>query len=259
MPARTGVHVPLLAGYVVDLVSMSDTIRGNQYLLTVEDSFSRYCHSYLIPNKEANTLAKVLMDKHFNIYGLPDQLHSNNDKEFVNNLWRELFTEFKIQHITTPPYNLSSNPVEHFHRTSIAMLQTRGAGVQDNRNLWINASVFAHNTTVSSSTGMTLQYAKFGREAMLPVDWVFPTLSVEKRTMYQWTGDILEERQRAYKSMRDVQGRRIRRNAQMYKLLTRNIQAGHQVWYFDPRIIPGTKGCQKKKWFPVFFITFFIF
>ena len=128
------------------------------------------------------------------------------------NLWRELFSEFKIQHTTTPPYNPSSNPVERFHRTIIAMLRTRGDGIQDNWDLRINASVISYNTTVSSSTGVTLHYAMFGQEAMLPVDWVFPTPSVEKRTMYQWTGDMLEERQRAHKSMRDVQGGRVRRN-----------------------------------------------
>ena len=83
------------------------------------------------------------MDQHFNIYGLSDQLHSDNSKEFVNNLWRELFSEFKIKHTTTPPYNLSSNPVEHFHRTLIAMLRTRGEGIQHNWDLWINAAVFA--------------------------------------------------------------------------------------------------------------------
>ena len=80
-------------------------------MLTVEDSFSQYCWAYPIPNKEAHTVAKVLMDNHCNIYGLPDQLHSDNGREFVNNLWRELFSEFKIQHTTTPPYNPSSNPV----------------------------------------------------------------------------------------------------------------------------------------------------
>ena len=83
--------MPLLAGYVgeklyVDLVSMSETIRGNQYMLTAEDSFSRYCQVYSIPNKEAHIGAKVLIDHHFNVYGLPDQLHSDNGKEFVNNL-----------------------------------------------------------------------------------------------------------------------------------------------------------------------------
>ena len=63
--------------------------------------------------------------------------------------------------------------------------------------------MFAYNTTVSSSTGVTPQYAMFGCKATLSVDWVFPTPSVEKRKMYQWMGDMLEERQHAYKSMRD--------------------------------------------------------
>ena len=91
----------------------------------------------------------------------------------MNNLWRELCSEFKIQHTNTPPYNPSSNPVECFHQTIIAMLRTRGEGVQENWDLWINASVFPYNTTVSTSTEVTPHYAMFGREATLPVDWVF--------------------------------------------------------------------------------------
>ena len=83
MPVQTGEYVPSLTGYVgeklyVDLVSMSETIRGNRYILMAEDSFSRYCRAYPIPNKEAHTVAKVLMDQHFNVYGLPDQSHSDN-------------------------------------------------------------------------------------------------------------------------------------------------------------------------------------
>ena len=89
IPARVKVHVPSLTGYVgeklyIDLVSMSDTVRGNRYILTAEDSFSRYCHAYPIPNKEA----KVLVDQHFNIFGRPDQVHSDNGREFLNNLWK---------------------------------------------------------------------------------------------------------------------------------------------------------------------------
>ena len=88
MPVRTGERVPLLTGYVgeklyIYLVSMLETIRGNEYMLMAKDSFSRYCWVDSIPNKEAHTLAKVLMDHHFNIYILLDQLHSDNGKEFV--------------------------------------------------------------------------------------------------------------------------------------------------------------------------------
>ena len=84
-----------------------------------------------MPNT-THTVAKVLMDNHFNVNGLPDQLHSDNGREFMNNLWRELFSKFKVQHTTTPPYNPSSNPVGQFHRTLTAMLRTRGPGVQEN-------------------------------------------------------------------------------------------------------------------------------
>ena len=96
------------------------------------------------------------MDNHLKVYGLPDQLHSDNGKEFVNNLWRELFSEFKIQPTTTPPYNLSSNHVERFHRTLTAMLRTQGPGVQESWDLWLlNPLVFAYITTESSSAGVT--------------------------------------------------------------------------------------------------------
>ena len=150
---------------------------------------------------------------------LPDKLNLDNGKEFVNNLWRELFSEFKIQHSTTPLYNPSSNPVEHFHWTLTAMLRPRGLGVQENWDLWLKEFVFAYNTTVSSSPGVIPYYAMFGHEATPPVDRVFPTPSVEARTTYHWTGDMMEERQRTYKSLREVQGGRVWRNARMYKPL----------------------------------------
>ena len=86
--------------------------------------------------------------------------------------------------------------------------------------------MFTYNTTVSSTIRVNSHYAMFVREAMLQVDWMFPTPSLEKKTMYQWTGDMLEERQRAYKRMREVQGGRVRRNAQIYKPLTQNIRVG---------------------------------
>ena len=66
--------MPLLTGYVgeklfMDLVSMSETIREKRYMLMAEDNYSLYCRVYSIPNKEAHTLAKVLIDKHLNIAG----------------------------------------------------------------------------------------------------------------------------------------------------------------------------------------------
>ena len=74
----------------------------------------------------------------------------------------------------------------------------------------MNVCLFADNTTMGNSICVTPHCAIVKSEATLPKDWVFPTLFVEERTMYDWTGDMMEERQQAYKRMRDVQGRRVR-------------------------------------------------
>ena len=77
MVTRVTEHVPSLTGYVgeksfIDLVAFSETPRGNRYILTVMDGFSRYAYAYPLPNKEAVTVARMLL------------------QEFVNKLWKEL-------------------------------------------------------------------------------------------------------------------------------------------------------------------------
>ena len=65
-------------------------------MLTVQDGFTRFDSAYPICNKEAGTVARVLISEHFSVFKLPNQIHSDNGAEFVNKLWTELFSELKI-------------------------------------------------------------------------------------------------------------------------------------------------------------------
>ena len=96
----------------IDLVLMSETVRKYRYMLTVQDGYTRFASAYPISNKEAGMVARVLIHEHFSVFGLPNQIHSDNGAEFVNKLWVELFSELKILHTRTPPYNPSSDIVE---------------------------------------------------------------------------------------------------------------------------------------------------
>ena len=104
------------------------------------------------------------------------------------------------------------------------MLRTRGPNVEENWDTWLNASVFPYNTTMSRSTGVMLHYTMFGREAALPVDLMFPTPSSEKRTMYHWTRNMSKVCQKAYQSMREVQGGRVRQIVQIHKPFIKTIK-----------------------------------
>ena len=47
--------------------------------------------------------------------------------------------------------------------------------MQNEWNLGVIAACLAYNTTVHSSTGQTPFFATFGREAKVPVHWIYPT------------------------------------------------------------------------------------
>ena len=60
---KRGPHMTSTVGNVVekvfiDLVSMSETVRKNHYMLTVQDGFTRFASAYPICNKEAGTVAE---------------------------------------------------------------------------------------------------------------------------------------------------------------------------------------------------------
>ena len=63
---KTGLHVPSTVGNVgkkvfIDLVSMSETVKKNHYMLTVQNGLIRLASAYPICNKEASTVARVLI------------------------------------------------------------------------------------------------------------------------------------------------------------------------------------------------------
>ena len=70
----------------IDLVSMSETVRKNRYMLVEQDGFTRFASAYPICNKEAGTKARVLIGEHFSVFSLPNQIHSDKGAEFVNKL-----------------------------------------------------------------------------------------------------------------------------------------------------------------------------
>ena len=113
-------------------------MRKNRYMLTEQDGFAQFASAYLICNKEAGTKARVLIGEHFSVFSLPNQIHSDKGAEFVNKLWTELFSELKILHTRTPPYNPSSNIVERWHRTIVSIFRTMGREMQNEWDLGKN-------------------------------------------------------------------------------------------------------------------------
>ena len=104
-------------------------------------------------------MAKTFVGELFAVHGLPQQIHSDKGLEFGNSLWKELFSEFKILHTTTPSYNPSSNNTERFHRTLGGILRCMGGEIVHEWHLSTISRVLAYNMIVHSSTEGTPFYA----------------------------------------------------------------------------------------------------
>ena len=108
--------------------------RGNCYFLTYVDHFTKFAEAFPIPNKEAVTVARVLVEQVFPRFGIPIQILGDQGKEFDNNLLNGLCDVLGIDKIRTTPYKASTNgAVERFHRTLNATL---GRVVSESQRDW---------------------------------------------------------------------------------------------------------------------------
>ena len=83
-PVKTGYSMQLVAVDILGPLPESDA--GNTYLLVIRDNFTLWMEAFSIANQEAITVARALVDKFFCRFGLPEQLHSDQGRQFESDL-----------------------------------------------------------------------------------------------------------------------------------------------------------------------------
>ena len=147
------------------------TTRGNQYILSFVDWYSNWPEAFPLPNKKAETVAKVLLTEIFPRYGTPLQLVTDNGPENVNHIMRETLLELNIDHITTSPYHPESNAkVERFHRTLIDILSKLADTDLVNWDLCLSQALAAVRFSQNETTKYSPYFMLFGRDVILPID-----------------------------------------------------------------------------------------
>ena len=120
---RLGTPMQLVTMDIVGPFTESTT--GSQYILVVSDYFTKCVEAYAIPNQEALTIAKVLVDEFFCRFGPPRQLHSDQGRQLEFDLIEEICTQLQIKKSHTSPHpSQSDRQVECFNRTLLHMLAT---------------------------------------------------------------------------------------------------------------------------------------
>lgn len=130
-PKTRGLLQSVVIGYPLQLVAVDilgplpESPNGNSYLLVAGDYFTRRMEAYPFPNQEATTAAKTLTNELFLRLSPPEQLHSDQGRQFDAQVFTEVCRLLNIKKTRATPYHSQSDAlVKRFNRTLLSMLST---------------------------------------------------------------------------------------------------------------------------------------
>ena len=178
---------PILCTKPLDLVhinymSMEVTVGVKEKLvvknvLVIEDHFTCYTQAYVTNNHTPCTMAHILYNKFFLVFGFPRWLMSDQASEFTGQVISELCDLLGITKIRTSPYHSQTNSaVKRVHQTLRRMIAKMDP---EKRAKWpshLGPILIVYNATRSLITGYSPYFLIFGHRPRLPVDLLFPTM-----------------------------------------------------------------------------------
>ena len=109
----------------IDFTKVDPSRTGKENVLVMIDAFTKFSQAIVTPNQKALTVAKVLVDKWFHVYGIPAWIHSDQGKSFDNEILDHLCAMYGVERTMTAPYNPRGNSqCERFNRTMFNLLKT---------------------------------------------------------------------------------------------------------------------------------------
>ena len=150
----------------MDITGILPTTRdGNKYILVVKDFQTKYVWIFAIPDKNAETIATILVKEVFKPFGPPRILVSDRGTEFRNKVVAEICKQYRVKRVCTTRFNPRSNGfVENHNGTMKNQLYHYANAKHDDWDVYMHAIMQVYNTSVSVATGYTPFYAMFGRE-----------------------------------------------------------------------------------------------
>jgi len=258
---KIGAHVPIQNGFPLQTVYMdlagkfTTTPEGYNYILTLQDGWSRFVQAHPIRQKTAEEVATTIMDKYISTFGCPQAFHSDQGTEFCNAVMKILWKKLGVKHEVGPVANPQSNLVERWHRTMEETLRTVIQGQETEWPKYLPGVVLAYNTKVHSTTGVTPFLAFMGREATLPADLILRLPNPDdERDIPTAVRNLLDRYTTMYDAMAKSQETIIRRNASQYRN-NREFRVGDKVFYLAPTSGKGAKKKMEKHWSGPFLIT----
>ena len=88
--------------------SLPVTPRGNNYILTIIDCFTRYAIVVPLPDQLSFVIASAIVGNHITVYGTPRSILTDQGRNFESAEFLEFCNFFRIYKLQTTSYHLQS-------------------------------------------------------------------------------------------------------------------------------------------------------
>ena len=180
----------------LDIVGpLTITTSGNKYILTFQDSLTKFSKAIPLENQEAATVAKAFVTRVVTEHGIPEKVLTDQGTNFTGEVFKTTCKLLKIGKIQTTAYHPESNgALERSHRTLAKYLRHYINEAQTNWDEWLPYAMFAYNTTPHTATGFTPFELMYGHRATIPTALTKPP---KETYSYEDYAQELRERIRA--------------------------------------------------------------
>ena len=118
-PLKQSISSAPLERIAIDIMGpLPLTRNGNEYIMVLQDYFTKWSEAYALPNHRAITVADKLVTEFICKFGCPHQIHTDQGREFESNLFHAICDKLGIDKTRTCPYRpQSAGMVERNNRT----------------------------------------------------------------------------------------------------------------------------------------------
>lgn len=165
---------------------LKTTTRGNRYIITAMDYFTRWPEAKALPAATAQTAANFIYEEIICRHGTFDVLHSDQGTHFVNEIIQQLLNKFNTKHHKVTAYHPQANGlIEKFNGTLKRTL-AKIAEDKDDWDLYIAPALFAYRSHKITAIGTSSAMMEFGRN-MSGVDQIQPGTTIWQRMYHMVT------------------------------------------------------------------------
>ena len=253
-PLKTyNVGAPLERVALDILGPLPESDRGNKYILVIGDYFSKWTEAFAIPNQEATTVARVLVEEFVARFGIPRQIHSDQGRNFESKVFQEMCEALGMDKTrTTPLHPQSDGMIERFNRTIEGMLSKFVAENQRDWDSHLPVLMMAYRSAVHETTSFTPCELMFGRQIDLPIDLQFgrPEQESGDQGKTEYVHRLQARLERIHAFAREHLKLGSERNKRYYdhKASHRGFERGAPVWLHNPRRKKGRTPKLQRPW-----------